>query len=259
MSESKSAVFTITLGYSPASLFHESTKRYYETNTIESKHFYIDQHYPLDREKNRERCLEICKTRGITVLDPGKNLGLHHGFNWALNEINPGKDDIVIAYDPDSYPMNVGWDRALVETIRSEPSIAWATLNGPRCQTDMSRFVCDDRVVAGRNVKIAPRAFVNTTCAWSVSFLEKIGGLRENSEFYGHLEAPMFHELTKIGLKQAFLIDYTESDHLRDLHDRAFQVWKWLHAHTGEYRGDFGQWLSEGMPGWDKNKEVKLP
>lgn len=250
-------IFTITLGYAPFHMLRESITQYYRTNTYKlHKHFYVDQHYPLNKEENRVKCADVCKDHGIEIIDPGKNLGLHHGFNYALNVINPKSDDIVIAFDPDSFPMNIGWDTALIDVL-SDPTICWSTLMAPRCFGDIKKYACEEKIINGIKVMITPRAVVNTTCAWKISFLEKIGGVKENSEFYGHLEAPMFHEAQKLGLKWAFLPDFVESEELNQKHDPEFGQYKLVHAHLGTYKGDFGQWLADGKPDLDKISTIR--
>lgn len=250
-------IFTITLGYAPFHMLRESIAQYYRTSTYKfHRHIYVDQHYPKDKELNRTKCTEICNEYGMEIIDPGKNLGLHHGFNYALNIIGPKSDDIVIAFDPDSFPLTQGWDSALISVL-SSPDICWATLMAPRCLNDLSKYICESKTINGINATIAPRAVVNTTCAWKISFLEKIGGLRENSEYYGHLEAPMYHEMQKLGLKWAFLPDFTESEDLNLRHDPEYGQYKLVHAHLGTYKKDFESWLHDGKPGLDKISEIR--
>ncbi len=245
------SVIAITLGFVPARIWEQSAKVYAETRNPELPytHYFVDQHYPLEKKKNRKALREICERYGIKVLDPGKNLGLHEGFNWALREINPPDDAIIIAYDPDVYPTSSGWDMALVRAIRGDPKgkIVWASLLHGAANQEIQKCGFEPRKIDGYiDVWITKLPIMNSICAWSYSWLKSVGFLNEPRPFYGHLEAEMYGRLR--GKEWAFLPSWTEDERLRKTQDEKYMVYKWTHAHTQSFDGDFESWLKAGCP-----------
>lgn len=256
-------IFAVTLGFMPVRILERSLRRYAATRHggLEYRHVLLDQHYPLDKEANRAAVRALCRELEIEVLDAGRNLGLHHGFNYVLQQLSPAPDDIVIAYDGDSTPLGQGWDLALVRAILGDPErkIVWASLSNPRSAKDLAERGYSEKLIDGHlPVRITKTAVTNSVCAWRFGWLQSVGLLSEPSAFYGHLEAAMF---SKLGSNQwAFVRDYVESDELRDLHDRAYVVYKWCHAHLRSWPGDFESWLAAGSPNpEDKSAPSRLP
>lgn len=245
------SVITITLGFVPARIWKESAKAYAETRNkdLPYKHYFVDQHYPLDKERNRKSLRKICLEHGIEVLDPGKNLGLHEGFNWALKQINPPDDAIIIAYDPDVYPTSSGWDMALVRAIRGDQfrKIVWASLLHAEAEKEIHQRGFEKRMIDGYiEVLITKLPVMNSICAWSYKWLREVGFLTEPRPFYGHLESAMFNRLR--GNQWAFLPQWSEDERLRHTQDKKYMMYKWAHAHRESYDGDFESWLKAGCP-----------
>lgn len=242
------AVFSITLGFGPAHILRHSLEAFRATRNASFNYprFLCYGYYPINEAKNRAAIYALCAEHGITVLDPGKNLGLHHNFNFAMNQIRPGKDDIVIAYDPDSTPVGYGWDLALVRAIQgdTQQKIVWSSLMNPRSEFDLNARGFTERTIDGYiKVRETKTAVTNSICAWSVGWLQSVGMISEPNEWYGGLEASMWDRL---GARTwAFLPQWSESDALRDLHDRAYVEYKWSHAHLKNTHSDFRSWLVE--------------
>lgn len=246
-------VFAVSLGFMSAGIIRRSLAAYAATRNTDFgpyRHVMVDQHYPLDKECNRAELREICAEHGVEVIDPGRNLGLHHGFNFALRHLAPDPEDVIIAYDVDSTPVSEGWDLALVRALQGDPSkrAVWASLMNPRSARDLSERGYTVRKADGYIELWATRSPVtNSICAWRYGWLSEVGLLTEPRPFYGHLEAEMYG---KLGPKRdwVFLPGWTESDELRDLHDRAYVVYKWCHSHLKSWDGDFESWLAAGSP-----------
>ncbi len=244
------AVMTISLGFMPARIVEPSLAAYAATRNpgLPYRHFILDQHYPVEKAANRAALRRIAADHDVTVLDAGRNLGLHDGFNWALKEIAPKTDDVIIAYDLDSTPVGHGWDLALVRAILGDPlqRVVWASLMNPRSRGDITARGYTARRADGHvDLWITKTAVTNSVCAWRYGWLQDVGFLSEPNAFYGHLETAMF---AKLGAKSdwAFLPQWTEDDHLRDLHDRAYVVYKWCLAHLKTTTLDFESWLAAG-------------
>lgn len=249
-------VVVITLGFCPSFLLGHSLRGFYDTKhpDLKIRHYYLDQRYPVSKDRNREECRRICDGYGVTVLDAGRNLGLHDGFNYALNAACRPDDDIVIAFDADSTPIGQGWDMALVRAIRGdrEQKVVWSTLANPRTLADIKARGYTTKTVDGSiELMITNTAITNSICAWRLDWLRSVGLLSEPGPWYGNLETEMF---AKLGDKQwAVLPGWSESDHLRNLHDRAYTIYKWYLAHLKTTSADFETWLR------DWNGEDKAP
>ena len=254
-------IYVFTLGFAPARILEKSFEQLYKTTSLGSKNFvhvYLDQHYPIDKERNMGACRIICDMYGITYIDAGKNLGLHVGFNKMLDLVNLKPDDVVIAYDADSFPTESGWDSALISVL-SDPNFGWVTIMNPRCKQELIENGYEVHDVAAYEVWTPRKDIVNSTCAWRGDFLIRSKGLHESRPFYGHLESSMWGKPNEQGLRWGFLPAFPESDHLRDLHDRDLVVYKWCHAHLKSWDGDFESWLAAGKPNPEDNAPARLP
>lgn len=245
-------VHTITLGFAPSRIWRRSLEQYRATRNpdLAFDHYFVDQHYPVDKERNRVENRAACEAFGVKVLDPGRNLGLHAGFNWALDQINPAPGDIIIAYDSDMFPTTPGWDMALVRSIWGDPKgkAVWASLMHDHVTSPDDLDVAETRLADGFiKIHAIRRAIMNSTCAFSYDWLRRVGGLTEPCAFYGHLESAMF---SRLGEGQwVFVEGWSDSALLRNEHDEAYTQYKWVHAHLRGFAGDFESWLAAGKPG----------
>lgn len=241
------AVFAVTIGFMPARIIERSLRAYAATRngSLAYRHVLVDAHYPIDKERNRAEIRRVCADLGVEVLDPGRNLGLHGNFNWALQQLAPTDGDVVIGYDGDSMPITPGWDMALVRAILGsrDRQVVWASLMNPRSEVDLLDRGFDRSLADGFiELYLTRTAVMNSVCAWSVGWLRSVGYLDEPIKWYGHLESCMWQ---KLGAKRwAFLPGWREVDDPRDDHDRAYVVYKWEIAHTRSTTLDFESWLA---------------
>jgi GT2 family glycosyltransferase len=244
-------IYAITLCFNRPDIIRESLEAFYRTKnpSTQIKHILVDQHYPLpDKKSVHFQIYRMAQEFGCVYLNPGRNLGLHKGFNWACKEMKMTADDIVIGYDGDSNPISPGWDMALV-TALSNPDIAWSSLMNPRSKKELLERGYDEITVGGHlKVWITKNAVVNSVCAWRYSFLQASGGLQEPSEYYGHLESTMWQYLIKQKKKWAFTPGWEENDYKRNQADWQFTHYKWCYAHLKSWTGDFDSYLAAGCP-----------
>lgn len=251
-------VKVISLAFMNSDIIEKSFDRLYETKNpdLPIDHHVLFQHYPINKEENLRKLQDICRKHNIVLHDAGRNLGLHEGFNFLFRKLNPDPSEIVIGYDPDSYPIGVGWDLALVRAIDGSTDTVWASLMNPRSRGELTERGYDKEIVDGYlHVWKTKHAVANSVCAFKYDWLLKVG-FTEPRPFYGHFESEMFNKLK--GKRWAFVCGWTESDHLRDLHDRPYVEWKWAHAHLKTFDGDFKSWLEAGSP-IPGRAPVKLP
>lgn len=233
------------MGFMNWKIIEKSFKQLYATKTADWDHFVLDQHYPLNEKENQDSLRDICRNYGAHLFDAGRNLGLHEGINFLLTKT---KAEIVIGYDPDSFPNRIGWDDALTKVVNN--TVVWSTLGNPRSITELKARGYEERVVDNITLWKTKRAVTNSVCAWYVPWLNEVG-LTEPRPFYGLLEMEMFGKLK--GKEWVFLPDYTESDHLRLDHDKDYVLYKWAHAILKTWNGDFRSWLEAGKP-YEKKK-----
>lgn len=243
-------ISVLTLGFMNWKIIARSFEQLYRTKTIEWDHLVLDQHYPLNEKENRESLKAICEEHGATLFDAGKNLGLHEGINYLLKQTQA---QAVIGYDPDSFPLKIGWDDAITKVLC--PKVVWATLGNPRSIQELKARGYEEKNLNFVRVWKTKQAVVNSICAWYVPWLNEVG-LSENRPYYGHLESPMFQKLK--GREWVFLPDYPEIDDLRYDHDKDYVLYKWAHAHLKTWDGDFKDWLAAGRP-YEKEAPKKLP
>lgn len=261
------AVYAITLAFCHPEILKLSMRAFYKTRNHDLSldgHFIVDQHYPLHGQKIFEELKMQTLINGQTILDPGRNLGLHVGFNWALSQIKPNREDIIIGYDADSLPLSRGWDMALVRAIEAKRSdghgeVVWASLGNPRTLSDLYARGYDPVTADGYlRLFLTRTAITNSICAWRYGWLQDVGFLDEPRAFYGHLEAAMWGKL-RPGKRWAVLPDWTEGDALRDMHDRAYIVYKWRHSHLNDWPGDFESFVKSGCPEAPEAAPASIP
>ena len=262
------AIHAITLAFANEAILERSIEAFHTTRNPDlriDRHVIVDQHYPLRYEVVRA-CLDRLAVRfpTIEIVDPGRNLGLHDGFNWALKALDPHDDDIVIGYDGDSLPIKPGWDMALVRALSARRrdqlgSIVWSSLANPRTIADIKLRGYDRVKVDGYlELWLTRTAITNSVCAWRVGWLRKVGWLQEPKAFYGHLESTMWGKLA--GNRWAVIPDWPESDELRKLHDRLYVIYKWRHSHLSNWPGDFASFIDHyGDDGDDEAAPKELP
>jgi hypothetical protein len=244
----KHKVWSISLCYNDPKIIEESLNQLQVTRDKENVEMIIvmvDQHWPIDREKNKKEIERIALKNSAILLDPGKNLGLHHGFNWAFNQLHIPDNAMVIGFDPDSWPVVAGWDKSMCDVFVADPSIIWLSLWHPHATRELlhENKSKPESVIAGHRVVEVSAPVMNSVCGFRAGFLKKSGGLTEPSKYYGGLECSMWEKVKAHG-KWVFLPDYKEELHFQDVVNPLYRDWKWEHAHK-EYPHDFTQFLKE--------------
>src|SRR5690606_27407958 len=99
------------------------------------EHVFVDQHYPVGREAVEKFHVEQARHENVTVLDPGRNLGLQGGFNYALDFLRLNQNDIVFGFDPDCFPTTNGWGWAM-EQVLSDRRVGWVSCWNPHTERE---------------------------------------------------------------------------------------------------------------------------
>lgn len=238
-------IFTVSLLFSDTLILASSLHQCEKTRTIKhSPHFILDDHYPLRRAANAAALQVLAaKNPTLVLVDSGHNRGLHHGFNYLMEQVKPTRDDYIIVVDPDCFPLDTGWDTALVEALRGDDQLAYVGLsskvtyegNGTLWQATRS---------GGIDVMLPNRAQQFNITAWKASFLLDVGWWEEPTNFYGHLESAMWAKKNKMHKTMGYLPKFTEDFRLVTMHDPSFQEYKREHA-AFRYQGSFTEYVKE--------------
>ncbi len=242
-------VHVLTLGHAPARTIRAGLARFYETHhpQLPITHWLVDHHYPLRHAETRLAIDSAALAYGAVVLDPGRNLGLHGGANWAFTQMGIKSGDILIMYDPDSYPLQFGWDAALMTAItQGGLSVACLSL------IEATRHELDTRGFTRRQVGPLEIDEPKVPCMMSVTalqwdFIAAAGGFQEPNACYGGLEGFLWSKLA--GRRWGYLTGYQEDQRVHRDQDPEYRAWKVAHAHTGAWPGDFPSFLAAGCSG----------
>ena len=235
---------------------------------IADEHIIVDNHYPLDYGGVRLRMEQAQKILpSLTILDPGKNLGLHEGFNYALERVLPGldDDDLIIAYDLDESPRSTGWLNAMRLVMAADSACGWLSMSSSAIKTALAdapvRAIVGPARARGETsptsasgpthecvaVIVPDRPCINHVCSWRVRALRAVGKLEESRPYYGYLEMVMWPKFKAAGYYQGWLRDfYDQHDAYGPYQDAEYQAYKRAHVASSPntFLGSFEEWLS---------------
>lgn len=234
--------FIIVLGFANQRVAERTLKNYADTRTSDAKLLIVDNHYPLNVTSDFWR--RAAADLGGTYLDPGKNLGLHEGLNFALREARATENDRVLIMDPDTYPFTPGWDTALLEAL-DIPGVGWASLCNNHSDGEMRERGYDETIEGGLKIWTTHRPVVNSVSGFRLDWVLAAGGFQEPYAYYGGLEVAMWEIMKKnTNYRWVFLRDFFEDVFKEDLIDPIYIAYKYAHGHQG-YQGDFETYLKE--------------
>lgn len=240
-------VWTISMCYNDEEIIHESIEQCYATKdpTVETVHCLVDAHWPIDYPKFRRRIEQIAAKFGCVLVDPGRNLGLHGNFNFAWSRFAIPPNAGVIGYDPDSWPITPGWDRAMGEVFDANSKIAWLSLWHPQASRELIQEGRSQRteVLAGKKIHYLARPALNSICMFRQAYLSQTGGIIEKTPYYGGLEIHMWEHLKASNWEWVFLEEFKEALHFLEKQNPLYRHWKYATTHLGQPQIEFGEWL----------------
>lgn len=245
--------WAISLLFNDADIIEKSLTQYLATTdseTVETQHVFVWQHWPLEKKSTEKRCRNLSDALGAIWIDPGRNLGLHDGFNLALQIVPIPMNALVIGYDPDCYPVTPGWDRAMCEVFVSDPSIAWMSLWHQHAQRELveDKRGLEQTRVAGHRLRVLKSPALNSVCGFRRDWLESVHGLHEGNKYYGGLECTMWEKLQSEKKRWVFLEDFKEEPRFQEIQNALYREWKWLHAVERTVQVDFETWVNSKSP-----------
>lgn len=242
----------LTLCYANPRCLSETYRRYHATTSaraIGAHHLLVDQHYPLDYPLVRSTIEALAANLPRAhLLDPGRNLGLHEGLNWACRQVPLGDDDVIVGLDGDELLETPGWLDAMMAMFRADPRLGWVSLGSPNVDDEaVARGPMRSPIVelAGYRAYEFVEPMINHVCGFRWRAVRSAGGFWENRPYYGGLESDLMPRFKGAGYRVLHMLDHRVArvDALR-LQDDAYQDYK--RAHTSErdrFDGSFDEWL----------------
>lgn len=215
------------------------------------KHVVIDNHYPVQKDLNREQIRALAESYGCIYVNSGRDLGLHEGINAAAKVVGIRPCDRFVGCDPDDRPAP-GFVQAITEVMDADPDLAvlgcsfWVI---PWRRDQGVAF--EEKVIAGRRVWIHPGVEMWNVAGFNWRFMTEIGGFRQPNAYYGGLEACLFPEWQRRGLKLGYLPDFRSDVVKLDQNDtRLFdpEYRRWKDDHVAGFKGGFEEWLRRNAP-----------
>ena len=237
------ALKMITLGFGNPQVLEQTFSLIDETRTLDIPWYILNNHYPLPSKSEVDSWLKANASKyKYSVLDAGKNLGLHGGINWLDAQVfNAG--DHMLAVDPDTLPGSKGWDEAMWAAAQDSRNVWVSAFNNHSWGEMCERGYMEEPPL------IIPKAPVcNSICLWSIDWLRDCGGLQEPSKWYGGLEMCMWRFLDQKSKRWVFTRDAFEESSLSypNYGDLKYREYKFEHAHKG-YPHSFEEFL-QGKP-----------
>lgn len=215
------------------------------------QHVIIDNHYPINKDWNRRRIRDLAEYYGCTLVDSGGDLGLHEGINNAARVVGMRPEDHFIGCDPDDRPQQ-GFVNAIRSVLEADPTFAVVGCSFWVIPWRKDQGVAFQEVpVGGQRVWVHPGVEMWNVAGFNWKFITEIGGMRQPNSHYGGLEACLFPEWQKRGMKLGYLPDVRSDAVKLDQNDtRIFdpEYRQWKDAHVAGFKGGFEDWLRANAP-----------
>lgn len=228
------AIFTLL--YNEYSVIERSLSQLRATNTENFPIYAVDNDYPFLTLEMVER---LKKDFNLTIIGTRYNRGLSGGYNELINTLD--FLDYAILYDCDSYPITLGWDKAMSDVIRSE-NVGYLSLIFDISKSEMNERGYTEWMCGDYAIWTPKQPCVQSISCADLVYLRSIGGLQESKKYYGGLESYMFkfwNDKHRLG----YIRDYTEIqiNNIEDVNP-LYREYKWEYAHKG-YNGSFDDFI----------------
>ncbi len=237
--------YVLTLAYSNPDVWRAGMKSLDNTVMMTGvRHLILNNHYPLRQAEMIAELDARSKLPDVAVFDVGRNLGLHEGLNYLMDQIELDDDDVVVGFDADEDPQQVGWLDAMLRVFAGDPKCGWLSLMSPPAKAYMKDHGFARLTVHGEEVHIPGYSLINTVCAWRGAAIKAMGRFTEPHLYYGGFEGHMMPRCMDAGFWIGWMADYTVKPH-HGLADPEYSNYKAHHVgfRHPEFPGSFEDWL----------------
>lgn len=239
-------IVIVTMVYTNRNVFVAGMDALAKTiDVTKHKHVFFDAHYPANAPIGRD--YYATPFRHITMLDAGKNMGLHENANWVLRDLDPelADEDVVVFYDADEGAQQYGWLSAMEAVFQTDPKCGWLSLTAKPIHDVLDESEVPITEVAGVRLRVPSFCLMNLVCGWRVGALRKIGPLNEPHRWYGGLEVDAQPKFRAAGYWIGWLQDFTTQP-FGWLQDESYTAYKKHHVGHAEpiFPGSFEEWLN---------------
>lgn len=245
------SVHIFTTAFCNAKVFAAGMQSLHDTvdfDALGAHHYVLDNHYPLDAISAHAAIDAYAASREgkVTVVDAGRNLGLHEGLNHLFDRFGKAFDgnDMLVAYDADEAPVNAGWAAVMASVFASDPKAGWLSLNCNAVNESLERQGVAIEVRAGQRMRVPTFPMMNVVVGWRVDCVRLMGLFQEPHAYYGGIELAMQPLCREQGFYVGFLEDFWTSNH-RGYADRVYELYKLRHVghELPHFPGSFDEFL----------------
>lgn len=239
-------VIMVSLAFAPARVIIECMKQLYKfPGDIKFEHYVLNNHYPIDKDRNDLLLKTLFDSYGCKYFDLGANTGLAAGYNYLIKQANIQDDDIVIGADLDTYPVSPNWMNGIVNVMQADPTIGWCGLMNQHAKKELADRGCTTHTIANTVCLEGHTACVQSIIGWSGKSLNLLQELKEQNKWYGGMEVVSFPRLKQLNLRWVYLPQYNEEFSSLVEADRCYVIYKWSYAHLRNTTLDFESWIKE--------------
>ena len=237
-----SKIWLVTPAFCPADLLEECLGWLYDGGIPHHvEHVIVDNHYPVNNFKNSDRIRALARRHHATYIDSCGDLGWPEGVNNAAREVGIKSGDVVINCDPDDRP-SPGFISHIDSVMTSDPKIAVCALGFSVIDQRFAEGKLRESRIAGERVWEHPTVEMVSVCAFNWTFIEAIGGLKQQHKYYGGVESYLYPRWQRRGMRLVYLPDVRADaapvDRTNEkLFDPNYRQWKT--DHVGGYPHSF--------------------
>jgi len=219
---------------------------------------------------------KVTMPKRVIVLDPGKNLGCHHGWNFGLKHCCANNHDYVVKIDDDTEMLTPGWADIMARALELVPGCAYVSSDiDAKQQQDY-----ETRTFAGGVVlEVATQKIVGFSCVmFRYKWVKTVGPMRitgfracngkpgDDASLYGGEESYYRHLALMRGEMIAHIPAVKAHHHGNTQRDPLYILWKWFiflgwmesGVDTVAWR-DSGQWIKDCEKAIVEHEAGRLP
>ncbi len=200
----------------------------------------VDQQWPcrtVDEDTQSGWLMQLAFLHGWRYVKPFKNRGVGT-WNWVIQELELGEDDVLHGCDPDGNPQQPGYLDAMMDVFNNAPECYTVQLN--RKEGEYLVFPKTELTKGATTVLDFNRPVAWSLGAFSVSWLKRIGGFLQFHPQYGFCEIAIIDKAKPLGGKFYILKDFYD-EHLKSTNE-PYIKWKRACADNATQL-DFATWL----------------